>query len=202
MSFYIDVDEAGNEVKTTKGKGPALKGYLKDAEGNWRKDPTWVAVSKEFVYLYMVDGKYVSHKKVNRGRPPMQHVKCRVETDGTLISLDENVIVPADMRLPDNKIEGPMAPIVIPVVDTTVTLEELKKILRPMKVETNNDVISFIGVEITGDCPISFFQENKKHNRVDVNTTSGTVTVWTNEFNEKEPDKVLIGIVKVEKVVA
>ncbi len=116
MSEYINVDAAGNEVRTPKGKGRVKLGYTKGEDGNYRVDPTFneadhkaaVRTAHKVEHFYITlnaDGTEASRVAVGRGRPKAGYTK---NADGNFV-MTVAPAAPAVETAKENEVVAPVA---------------------------------------------------------------------------------------------
>lgn len=144
-----------------------------------------------FIYAKFENDKVIT-RAVQRGRKPRGYIKCQIMDDGKLKPVNEDTTIPEGV-----KVEPPKNMSIVDT-DTRFTLQEIRKCIKPMRVEQHTDTVALFGCDIIGECPIEYLEKNPIQARIEINTKTGDISLWELAYEEGHPDIVLRGAIKTE----
>lgn len=203
-NYYIDVDENGHEVRTVKGRGPTRKGYIKQGNGDYVRDPDWqppqkskVSASENKVYIHFKDdGEYLSHKKVTRGRRPLGGVQFSIEHGK--VEVIEKDLLPDNAQLdtiPEDEILGSPKTssekmVEVERIEESYDLDEVLRSIHGTQKKSGN-LLSFMLCDIQPTCPIETLRDMSHVSRIDIDLFEGDIKIWQVEYQEGNPDVII-----------
>ena len=210
MSYYLEVQEDGTEIHVPKKKGPTRKGWVRNEEvpGEFiKEDENASSPRSKASYIYIrfdnESGDYANHKPVGRGRRSMGYVKF-MDIDNELKLASGEILpknantetIPSEVGIFINKTQ-PATP--LPgsgCNEEKVDFETLKKCLKSGRFEKDGSKHTFKLVDVVGDPKIPYLRQNRAVSRIEVDTETGDVSVWSIEYVPDHPDVLISGIVR------
>ena len=145
--------------------------------------------TKRMLYV-RVDGNKVLTRPVTRGRKPLGYIKFQVNDDGTVSDGATRLKIPIHDR-----------PITIILPGSSTTLEEFRSSIKPLRVEQKENGLTLCGCDVIGGrSPIRYLNAHPVQSRIDVDLTTGDISLWTTVYEDGSPDVIIQGAIDTEVV--